>query len=126
MRNRDPVSEAPCILVVEDDAFVRAAAVDALEEEGFKVLEAPSADYAATLLEAREHIGVLFTDVSMPGTLNGFDLARQVQALYPHMVVLVTSGALPSGFSGEAPKARFVPKPYRMSEVIRIIRAMTT
>jgi CheY-like chemotaxis protein len=125
MRNSDPMSEELCVLVVEDDAFVRAVAVDALEEEGFQVLEAPSADYAATLLEARKDIGVLFTDVSMPGTLNGFDLARRVQALYAHMVVLVTSGALPSGFSGEAPQARFVPKPYRMSEVIRIIRAMT-
>lgn len=90
------------------------------------MLEAPSADYAATLLEASENIGVLFTDVSMPGSLNGFDLARRVQALYPHMVVLVTSGALPSGFSGEVPKAKFVPKPNRMSEVIRIIRGMTT
>jgi len=101
-------------------------AVDALEDEGFRVLEAPSADYAATVLETREDIRVLFTDVSMPGTLNGFDLARRVQALYPHMAVLVTSGALPSGFNGEAPQARFVPKPYRMSEVIRIIRGMTS
>jgi hypothetical protein len=63
--------------------------------------------------------------MSPPGTLNGFDLARRVQALYPQIAVLVTSGALPSGFSGEAPQARFVPKPYRMSEVIRIIRGMT-
>jgi CheY-like chemotaxis protein len=125
MRNSDPVPEVSCILVVEDDAFVRAVAVDALEDNGFQVLEAPSADYAATLLEAREDIGVLFTDVSMPGTLNGFDLARWVETLYPHIVVLVTSGALPSGFSGQAPQARFVPKPYRMSEVIRSIRGMT-
>lgn len=125
MRDSAPSPEVPCVLVVEDDAFVRAAAVDALEHEGFEVLEASSADYAATLLEARENIGVLFTDVSMPGTLNGFDLERRVQALYPHVLVLVTSGALPPGFSGVAPQAKFVPKPYRMSEVIRIIRGMT-
>lgn len=125
MRNSDSVPDAACVLVVEDDAFVRAIAVDAFEDEGFRVLEAPSADYAVTLLEGRKDIGVLFTDVSMPGTLNGFDLARRVQALYPQIAVLVTSGALPSGFSGEAPQARFVPKPYRMSEVIRIIRGMT-
>jgi DNA-binding NtrC family response regulator len=125
MCNSAPSPEGPCVLVVEDDVFVRAAAVDALEDEGFEVLEAPSADYAATLLEARENIGVLFTDVSMSGTLNGFDLAMRVQTLYPHIVVLVTSGALPPGFSGEAPQAKFVPKPYHMSEVIRIIRGMT-
>ena len=66
-----------------------------------------------------------FTDISMPGTLNGFDLARRVQVLYPQIAVLVTSGALPSGFSGEAPQARFVPKPYCMSTVIQIIRGMS-
>ncbi|EIM30794.1 response regulator [Microvirga lotononidis] len=100
-------------------------AVDALEDEGFAVLEAPSADYAATLLESRRDIGVVFTDVPMPGTLNGFDLARLVQRAYPDVRVLVSSGALPSKFSGEAPDARFVPKPYRMADVVRIIRGMT-
>jgi len=112
--------------VVEDDAMVRAMAVDALEEEGFEVLEAPSADYALSLLESRSDIGVVFTDVTMPGTLNGFDLARLVRSRYPRIHVLVSSGALPSGFSGEAPDARFVPKPYRMSDVVRIIRHMPT
>jgi len=100
-------------------------AVDALEDEGFTVLEAPSADYAAILLESRDDIGVVFTDLSLPGTLNGFDLARLVRSQYPGIAVLVSSGALPSGFSGEAPDARFLPKPYRMSEVVRIIRGMT-
>lgn len=97
-------------------------AVEALEAEGFVVLEAPSADYAATILQKRNDIGVVFTDVTLPGTLNGFDLAQLAQRLHPQIGVLVTSGALPPGFSGEAPVARFVPKPYRMSGVIPIIR----
>src|SRR3954452_4950177 len=100
-------SSSSRILVVEDDALVRAMAVDALEEEGFAVLEAPSADYAVTVLESRSDVGVVFTDVTMPGTLNGFDLARLVRSLYPRVAVLVPSGALPSGFNGEAPDARF-------------------
>jgi CheY-like chemotaxis protein len=112
------------ILVVEDDAIVRAMAVDALEEEGFEVLEAPSADDAATLLESRGDIGVVFTDITMPGTLNGFDLARLIRSTYPHVHVVVSSGALPPGFSGEAPDAHFVPKPYCMTDVVRIIRGM--
>jgi CheY-like chemotaxis protein len=120
-----PSTSPPLVLVVEDDAFVRAMAVDALEEEGFEVLEAPSADYAVTVLESRSDIGVVFTDITMPGTLNGFDLARLVRRLYPRISVLVSSGALPSGFTGEAPDARFVPKLYRMTEVVRIIRGMT-
>lgn len=114
------------VLVVEDDALVRAMAVDALEEEGFEVIEAPSADYALTVLQARSDIRVVFTDVTMPGALNGFDLARLVQQIYPHIVVLVTSGALPPGFSGEAPKAKFMPKPYKTAEVIQVVRRMTS
>ncbi|EIM26861.1 response regulator [Microvirga lotononidis] len=99
-------------------------AVDALEVEGFEVIEAPSADYAVTLLEARRDISVVFTDITMPGTLNGHDLARLVRRAYPHVHVLVSSGALPPGFSGEVPDGRFVPKPYRMTDIVRIIREM--
>jgi CheY-like chemotaxis protein len=63
------------VLVVEDDPFVRAVAVDVLEEEGFEVIEAPSADYAVLVLKGRNDIRVLLTDVTMPGNINGFDLA---------------------------------------------------
>jgi CheY-like chemotaxis protein len=120
-----PLIPSSRVLVVEDDALVRAMAVDALEEEGFEVLEAPSADYAAMLLQSRTDIGVVFTDVTMPGRLNGFDLAKLVRKTYPQIVILVSSGALPKGFSGEAPEARFIPKPYRMTDVVHIIRGMT-
>lgn len=67
---------------------------------------------------------MVFTDVTMPGTLNGFHLARLIRREYPHIAVLVSSGALPKGFRGEAPEARFIPKPYRMTEVVQIIRGM--
>ncbi len=110
-----------CVLVVEDDPHVRAVAVEALEAEDFEVLEAPSADFAVTLLRSKDDIDVVFTDVSMPGTLNGFDLARLVRKTYPHINVLVCSGTLPPGFSGEA---RFVRKPYRVAEIAPIIRGM--
>ena len=113
-----------CVLVVEDEPLVRAVTVEALEAEGFAVIEAPSADYAVTLLQSRDDVDVVFTDVAMPGTLNGFDLARLVQQRYPHISILVCSGALPPGFSGEAPEAHFVRKPYRIAEIAPIIRRM--
>ena len=113
-----------CVLVVEDQPLVRAVAVEALEAEGFEVIEAPSADYAVTLLQSRNDIDVVFTDVAMLGALSGFDLARLVHQRYPHINVLVCSGALPPGFSGEAPEARFVRKPYRVAEIAPIIRGM--
>src|SRR5215217_1405565 len=64
------------VLVVEDEPLVRAVAVDALEDAGFEVLEAATADYAVAVLGQRSDIRVLFTDVEMPGQLNGFQLAR--------------------------------------------------
>lgn len=113
-----------CVLVVEDEPLVRAVAVEALEAEGFEVIEAPSADDAVTFLRSRDDIDVVFTDVAMPGALNGFELAHLIRATYPHINILVCSGALPSGFSGEAPEARFVRKPYRVAEIAPIIRGM--
>jgi DNA-binding NtrC family response regulator len=120
----DP-SARMCILIVEPDPHVRAMATDVLEQEGFEVIEAPSADYAATLLHSRNDVRVLLTEIASPGDLNGFDLARIAQAHNPHIVVIVGAGALPSGFTGAAPVARFVRKPYRKIDVIRLIRELT-
>jgi CheY-like chemotaxis protein len=125
MSDRSAPSERKLILVVEDEPAVRAVAVETLEDEGFQVIEAPSADYAATILQARDDIRVVFTDVTMPGNLNGFELAQIAQALHPDISVIVTSGALPSGFTGLAPDARFLQKPYRMTGVIRLIYKLT-
>jgi FixJ family two-component response regulator len=118
-------SDRTLVLVVEDEAAVRAVAVETLEIEGFEVIEAPSADYAVTILQARDDIGVVFTDVTMLGNLNGFDLAQIAQTLHPDISVIVTSGALPSGFTGMAPDARFLHKLYRMTAVIGLIRQLT-
>ena len=114
-----------CILIVEPDPHVRSMAADVLEQEGFDVIEASSADYAATLLQSRNDVRVLFTETATPGDLNGFDLARIAQAHNPKIVVIVVAGVLPSGFSGAAPEARFVRKPYRMTDVIHLIRDLT-
>jgi DNA-binding NtrC family response regulator len=124
MSDRSLPSDRILVLVVEDEAAVRAVAVETLEIEGFKVIEAPSADYAVTILQARDDIHVVFTDVTMPGHLNGFDLAQIAKSLHPNISLIVTSGALPSGFSGLAPEARFLQKPYRMTGVIRLIHEL--
>jgi DNA-binding NtrC family response regulator len=113
------------VLIVEPDPHVRAMAADMLEQEGFQIVEASSADYAATVLQSRNNVRVLFTEAMTPGDLNGFDLTRIAQTQNPQIVVIVAAGALPSGFSGAAPEARFVRKPYRMTDVIRLIRELT-
>src|SRR5215217_2575185 len=80
------------VLVVEDEPLVRAVAVDALEDAGFEVLEAATADYAVAVLGQRSDIRVLFTDVEMPGQLNGFQLARFALEHYQRVRVIVGSG----------------------------------
>jgi DNA-binding NtrC family response regulator len=100
------------ILAVEADPHVRAVAVDTLEEAGFEVIEAATADRAAIILHARNDPSVVFTDAVTPGELNGLDLARMALTLHPQIVVIVVAGALPTGFSSVAPDARFLPKPH--------------
>jgi two-component system, response regulator PdtaR len=76
------------ILVVEDETLIRLL----LAENGFSVLEAMDADVALKVLESRPDVKLLFTDVQMPGSLNGMDLARQVHARWPHVLLVITSG----------------------------------
>jgi two-component system, response regulator PdtaR len=80
------VADAPTrqvVLIVEDEALVRMAAVGMVEEAGFEVLEATSADEAILLLEARRDITVVFTDVEMPGSMDGLRLAHAVRGRWP-------------------------------------------
>jgi CheY-like chemotaxis protein len=110
------------ILVVEDEPLVRALMVDALEDEDFVVVEAPTGDEALRVLQTRSDIAVVLTDVDMPGEVDGFQLARE---MYPQVVVIVVSGGVRSGFSGTAPDARFVSKPYTPRFIIHMIQEMT-
>jgi CheY-like chemotaxis protein len=101
------VADAPTrqvVLIVEDEALVRMAAVGMVEEAGFEVLEATSADEAILLLEARRDITVVFTDAEMPGSMDGLRLAHAVRGRWPPIKIIATSGRyavrdgdLPSG-----------------------------
>jgi CheY-like chemotaxis protein len=74
----------PVILVVEDDALLRMCAADMLEENGFGVVEAENADAALKLLETRDDVRLLFTDIQMPGSCDGMDLATGSRSLATH------------------------------------------
>jgi two-component system, response regulator PdtaR len=103
----------PAVLVVEDEPLVRALAADVLEEAGFVVIEAPSADYALVVLDKRSDVAVVFTDVEMPGNQNGLDLARFVSDHYPNITIVIASGRVRPGPGEIPPNALFLPKPYR-------------
>ena len=104
---------SPCALVVDDDFLIRTDAAHILSIAGFRVLEAEHGDAAYALLETRHpDVVLLFTDVQMPGKLDGFALARAVAKSWPHVSIVVASGQAKPG-PGEMPdKARFVGKPF--------------
>jgi CheY-like chemotaxis protein len=119
-----PAEQVNAVLVVEDEPLVRALAVDVLEEAGFDVLEAATADYALAVLAKREDICVLLTDVDMPGRLNGFQLARIVQDHFHRVRVVIVSGKARPTRNDIAPDAVFIPKPYKLSEIVRTVEAL--
>ncbi len=106
------------VLIVEDEPLLRMNAVEILEEEGFTVLEAGSGDEGLERLRERPDIRVLFTDVHMPGGLDGMALARIAAAEYGHVRLLIVSGkAVPE--VGELPTgARFMTKPYNVAAIV--------
>jgi CheY-like chemotaxis protein len=118
-------NKSPVILVVEDEALLRMLAGDILTEDaGYRVIEAANADEALILLESRHDVRLVFTDVNMPGELNGLDLARIVNTRFPGIKVMVTSG-LASPYVGDLPKGtRFLPKPYTPPALITMVQEM--
>ncbi len=112
-------------LVVDDDAFIRMDAAAILEDAGFETFEAAHADAAVRVLhECHRHLTLLFTDVQMPGTLDGFALARYVSEHWPHISIVVASGqARPS--PGELPEgAHFIAKPFSVQIVHDHLKSM--
>lgn len=114
------------VLVVEDEVLVRMLACDILTDGGFHCLEAVDAKEALALIEARPDIVVMFTDVDMPGEINGLGLAHLVAMRTQTVKILVTSGAA-SPQSGDLPAgARFLQKPYSPSSLLDVVTEMVT
>jgi len=82
----------PVALVVDDEELLRMSAAGLLEDHGFEVIEAPNAAEALRELEAHPDVRLLFTDIQMPGGSNGLDLAREVHARWPNVLLVITSG----------------------------------
>lgn len=113
----------PVVLVVEDDAFIRMDAVDIFESAGYEVLEAENADVAISLLERRSDIVVLFTDIEMPGSMDGMKLAAAVADRWPPIRIIIVSGRVSPAAGDLPPLAHFLTKPYQASQVERALAA---
>ncbi len=122
-----PVADAPGgherILVVEDEPMVRRHAVSVLRELGYDVLEAADGPGALAVIDRVGPVDLLFTDVVMPGGLNGVELAEQVTARHPGVPTLLTSGYTDSALDGlDARPIALLAKPYRRGDLARAIR----
>jgi CheY-like chemotaxis protein len=114
----------PVILIVEDDTLLRMHAAEMIEEAGFEVLEAQNADEAIKLLEARMDIAVVFTDIDMPGSMNGLKLAHAVANRWPPIRIVATSGHFQMR-DGDLPAGGlFIAKPYLSQQILSTLRKL--
>jgi two-component system, response regulator PdtaR len=121
-----PQLETAVVLVVEDDPLLRMNAVDMIEEAGFRALEAPDADTAIRMLEGRNDIRLIFTDIDMPGSMDGLALAHAVANRWPPVLIVATSGHFKVGETDLPLGGRFIPKPYRQHQLIDMLAGLST
>ncbi len=114
--------DAKTILVVEDEFLVRLDVALQLEDEGFEVVSAGTADEALEVLPI-EPVDVVFTDINMPGQIDGLQLAHEVLTNWPKVNVIITSGRKYDG-SVLPQNALFVAKPYDINQVVQTIREL--
>jgi CheY-like chemotaxis protein len=112
------------ILVVEDEVIVRMMAVSVAEDGGFEALSAATADDAIKILESRSDIRLVFTDVNMPGSMNGLRLAHAVRDRWPPVELLVTSAVGNITARDLPPRGRFLPKPYDVAKLSEALQEM--
>lgn len=117
----EPRAVAPVIMVVDDEVLIRLMATDILHDAGFEVVEACSADEAVALLTSGVAIDLVFTDVNMPGTIDGLGLVAYMKEALPTLPVILTTGGVSAQFLAEAGAAAVVLKPYTEVELTRAV-----
>jgi len=113
------LNAAPIALVVEDDPVVRQLAAALLEETDLRVVECEDAEQAfAALCEYGEHVALIFTDVRLPGLLDGVDLAQRAKALWPRISMVVTTGYPGERLQALPDNVVYMPKPWLALDVL--------
>jgi CheY-like chemotaxis protein len=100
------------VLVVEDDALVRLDLAQTLEAKGYKTVEAASAEEALAVLEENPEVSVVFTDIQMPGSMDGLALSHCIRKRWPPTIIVISSGRCIPSEEEMAEGAQFLPKPY--------------
>src|SRR5271163_1827317 len=119
-------SKTPVVLIVEDEFLLRSHAVDMIAGAGFEVVEAANADEAIKILERRFDITVVFTDIQMPGSMDGLKLAAAIRGRWPPIKIVATSGLLSLSEDDLPSGSRFLPKPYSPQQVVGALRELAS
>ena len=112
------------VLVVEDELVLRLRAVDIVEDAGFTAIEAVNADEALAILESRSDIALLFTDIQMPGSLDGLKLAHAVHKRWPAIKIMLVSGQVKLSEADKPADSRFFGKPIEVKQMIAELQDM--
>jgi two-component sensor histidine kinase/DNA-binding NarL/FixJ family response regulator len=118
------VTQVPNVLVVEDEMILRMRAVDIVEDAGFCPVEAVNADEAMSILESRSDISLLFTDIQMPGSMDGLKLAHAVHDRWPSIKIILVSGQVKLSDAERPADSRFFGKPLGVEQMIAELQAM--
>ena len=113
--------DKPLVLIVESEALIRLSAVHIVEDAGYAALQARNADEAVVLLESRNDIRAVFTDIRMPGSMDGLKLAHAIRGRWPPIHLLVTSGADLTDDLKLPENGRFIRKPYGTEQVTAVL-----
>ena len=112
------------VLVVEDEMLLRMRAVGMVEDAGYTSVEAVDADEAVAILESRSDIALVFTDIQMPGSMDGLKLAHTVHRRWPPIKIILVSGQLKAANIDIPADSRFFGKPLEGQEMIAEMRDM--
>lgn len=117
-----PITEARpvVVLLAEDEVILRLSTAEDLRTTGFSVIEAASADEAWTVLSSGADVDILFTDVQMPGHIDGIELAQRARRLRPALKIIVTSGQAPE-WRGVRSADLFVGKPFDFDRLVKLL-----
>jgi len=115
---------SPAILIVEDNLVIRMDLVDQAERDGFTVFEAGTADQAIAILEAQPAIRLVFTDIEMPGSMDGLKLVAYVRRRWPPIKLMVASGKVQCRDADLPEGGLFFPKPYHPAQVSKAMHSL--
>jgi CheY-like chemotaxis protein len=119
------VSFRPLVLVVEDEPLLRLHAVSLIEDAGFDTLQAGSAEEAIALLESNASIRIVFTDIDLPGDMDGMRLAAAVRDRWPPVELVLTSGHIKVREADLPARGHFLSKPYDAAQLIHTLESLS-